>query len=162
MILGMAFSTPISLTSVTLANFSYPSVRNVYVLFDYGDFIAGSTKQGSPYIKMLSVTNRSDGKRRQSNISALLNLIYLAHLAFVDVRLGGIDTTGSKGLRSINADESTKSRITVYVIASILAGLLILVGMKIIMVYRRKKILKHDHNWDVKISCATSFQERTD
>ena len=37
-------------------------VRNVYALFNYGDFIAGSSaSRGDPYIQLLGTTNPAQG-----------------------------------------------------------------------------------------------------
>lgn len=39
----------------------YRVVRNVYTLFDYGDFIQDSTTLADPYIQLLSITSTSEG-----------------------------------------------------------------------------------------------------
>jgi len=101
MILGMAF------------------MRNVYVLFDYGNLVASSTKPSDPFIKMLSVTNVSN-----------------AHLSFVNVRLGGIDTTGSQRLRGINTRQA--NRKSLYVIIAASTGLLVVAVMGF-MVFNLKR-----------------------
>ncbi|KAG6885054.1 hypothetical protein C0993_006282 [Termitomyces sp. T159_Od127] len=36
------------------------SVRNVYVLMDYGDFILGSDRKNAPYVQFLSTTNATE------------------------------------------------------------------------------------------------------
>ena len=55
-------------------------VRNTYSLFNFGDFVDGSDSNvAAPYMQFLSVT---DPKR--------------AHNDFVNLRLGGVDTTGSQ------------------------------------------------------------------
>jgi Orthoreovirus membrane fusion protein p10 len=53
-------------------------VRNTYTLLDFGNWIESSNDQGNPYVQLLSVTD-----------------INAAHADFVNVRLNGVDTTGS-------------------------------------------------------------------
>ncbi|KAF9013317.1 aspartic peptidase domain-containing protein [Cyathus striatus] len=109
MILGMAF------------------MRNVYTVFDYGDFVTGSTKQKDPYAQMLSITNATE-----------------AHLDFVKVRLGGIDTTGSKGLAAgprSSSPSNPKSRTVRYIVAALCAfvGLLLMIFLIRYLNLRRKR-----------------------
>ena len=54
-------------------------MRNAYILFDYGDFVDGSTNTSAPYIQLLPTTDPSQ-----------------AHQDFVNARLGGKDTTSSQ------------------------------------------------------------------
>lgn len=54
-------------------------MRNVYLLVNYGDYVDGAKTKASPYVQLLSTTNPAS-----------------AHLDFINVRLGGIDTTGSQ------------------------------------------------------------------
>lgn len=49
------------LMSLTL--FFLLAVRNVYTLFDYGDFVENSTDVAQSYIKLLSTTNRTEGEK---------------------------------------------------------------------------------------------------
>ncbi|KAI0051787.1 acid protease [Auriscalpium vulgare] len=56
-------------------------LRNAYILINYGDFADGTTSKLDPYIQLLPTTNISS-----------------AHIDFVNVRLNGIDTTGSQTL----------------------------------------------------------------
>ncbi|THV03006.1 acid protease [Dendrothele bispora CBS 962.96] len=70
-------------------------LRNVYALFNYGDFIDGSmTNRGDPYMQILSTTD-----------------VPSSHLDFVEVRLGGVDTTGDQNLNPPNysTDDSSSS-----------------------------------------------------
>ncbi|KAF9806834.1 hypothetical protein IEO21_08514 [Rhodonia placenta] len=54
-------------------------LRNVYALFDYGNFVEDTSSDlGNPFIQLLPTTN-----------------LTAAHEAFVQVRLSGVDTTGS-------------------------------------------------------------------
>ncbi|OCH88665.1 acid protease [Obba rivulosa] len=54
-------------------------MRNVYTLLDYGSWVEDTSHdQGDPFIQLLSVTD-----------------VQKAHQDFVNVRLGGVDTTGS-------------------------------------------------------------------
>jgi hypothetical protein len=65
-------------------------IRNVYALFNFGDFVAGSTdNRGDPYLQFLSTTDPSE-----------------AHSDFVQVRLNGIDTTSTQTLKSIPSTSS--------------------------------------------------------
>lgn len=69
-------------------------IRNVYALFNFGDFIAGSTaNRGDPYLQFLSTTDPSE-----------------AHSDFVQVRLNGIDTTSTQTLKSIPSSSSGPSQ----------------------------------------------------
>ena len=55
-------------------------MRNVYSLFNFGDFVDGSpSNAAAPYVQLLPLT---DPKR--------------AHLDFVNARLDGVDTTGDQ------------------------------------------------------------------
>ncbi|KAF5330093.1 hypothetical protein D9758_018670 [Tetrapyrgos nigripes] len=59
-------------------------LRNVYALFDHGDFIEGSNEdRGDLYIQLLSTTD-----------------VPSSHLDFVEVRLSGDDTTGTQILNA--------------------------------------------------------------
>ncbi|KAF9046535.1 aspartic peptidase domain-containing protein [Panaeolus papilionaceus] len=101
MVLGMAF------------------MRNVYTLFDYGDFIQGSTTLADPYIQLLSITSTSE-----------------AHQDFVTVRLGGEDTTATRGIRDI---KSSTSRSTMYYIIAAVAVVAIVVAASILFILRAKR-----------------------
>ncbi|CAA7262972.1 unnamed protein product [Cyclocybe aegerita] len=104
MVLGMAF------------------MRNVYSLFDYGDFIEGSTALEDPYIQLLSITNMTE-----------------AHQDFVTVRLGGIDTTGTRGLRD-STSKSGPGRTLYYIIAAVaVVAVLVAVAIFFILRYRRRR-----------------------
>ncbi|CCM06639.1 uncharacterized protein FIBRA_08920 [Fibroporia radiculosa] len=68
-------------------------MRNVYALFDYGDFVEDtSTDLGSPFIQLLSTTN-----------------VAAAHAAFVSVRLNGVDTTGAASQALLPVSEEQHS-----------------------------------------------------
>jgi len=68
-------------------------VRNVYALFDYGNFNDDtSTDLGDPFIQMLPTTN-----------------LTAAHEAFVQVRLSGVDTTGSSSQQLLPASQEQHS-----------------------------------------------------
>ncbi|KIY63915.1 acid protease [Cylindrobasidium torrendii FP15055 ss-10] len=69
-----------------------PFLRNTYTLFDYGDFIDDEANQGDPYIQLLSITDPAE-----------------AHVDFVNVRLGGNDTTGNQTLKPAQALDTPSS-----------------------------------------------------
>ncbi|KAJ3483030.1 hypothetical protein NLI96_g6584 [Meripilus lineatus] len=70
-------------------------MRNVYSLFDYGDWLENSkVKKGDPYIQLLSVTDKA-----------------AAHADFVKVRLGGVDTTGDAAHQLLPADQGKSSPV---------------------------------------------------
>ncbi|PCH39890.1 acid protease [Wolfiporia cocos MD-104 SS10] len=55
-------------------------IRNVYALFDYGNFVEDTDHDlGEPFIQLLSTTNLTE-----------------AHETFVQVRMSGVDNTGAK------------------------------------------------------------------
>ncbi|KZT67266.1 acid protease [Daedalea quercina L-15889] len=75
MILGMAF------------------MRNVYALFDYGNFVEDTSQDlGDPFIQLLSTTN-----------------LTAAHESFVQARLSGVDTTGNASQALLPASEEQHS-----------------------------------------------------
>ncbi|TFK40751.1 aspartic peptidase domain-containing protein [Crucibulum laeve] len=98
-------------------------MRNVYTLFDYGDFVLGFNTTKDPYIQLLSITNATE-----------------AHSDFVTVRLGGLDTTGSKGLIEPKKTNSASSnpRTVYYIIAGVVAFMIILVAIYFIVRARRR------------------------
>ncbi|KAF8271974.1 aspartic peptidase domain-containing protein [Lactarius quietus] len=59
--------------------FGMAFLRNVYLLINYGDYVDGANTTASPYVQLLSTTDPAS-----------------AHLEFVNVRLGGTDTTGGQ------------------------------------------------------------------
>jgi len=60
MVLGMAFSKFWSFLWQNLFVTLTP-VRNVYSLFDYGDFIQNSSTLKNPYIQLHSITDMTEG-----------------------------------------------------------------------------------------------------
>ena len=72
------------------------TVRNAYTLFDYGDWVnESSNDRDDPYIQLLPTTNKTS-----------------AHNDFVQVRLNGVDTTGSASQALLPADQGQKSPIS--------------------------------------------------
>jgi len=57
-------------------------LRNVYLLVNYGDFQIGTTSRAAPFVQLLSTSNDTS----------------VLHQEFVQVRLNGVDTTGSQTL----------------------------------------------------------------
>jgi hypothetical protein len=71
-------------------------VRNFYTLFDYGNFVAGSSNdRGDPYVQLLSLTDTT---------TALAD--------FVKVRLNGSDTTGSASNVLLPASQESHSPVS--------------------------------------------------
>ncbi|KAF7348309.1 Peptidase A1 domain-containing protein [Mycena sanguinolenta] len=92
--------------------FGMAFLRNVYTLINFGDFVAGSTSKADPYIQFLSITDPAT-----------------AHQEFVNVRLGGVDTTTSvltHDSSSTDSASSSPSKKTYYIIAAAVAGALLL------------------------------------
>ncbi|KAF5319957.1 hypothetical protein D9611_010985 [Ephemerocybe angulata] len=109
MVLGMAF------------------LRNVYTLFDYGDFLpqsSNSDAKDTPYIQLLSLTEPSE-----------------AHSDFVTARLGGVDVP-PPGLLNDKSGAGGGSKTHVAAIAASIAviGVLFIVGGIFVIKARRKKI----------------------
>ncbi|KAH9033895.1 aspartic peptidase domain-containing protein [Lactarius pseudohatsudake] len=63
------------------------SLRNAYLLINYGDYVDGANTKAQPYVQLLSTTDPAS-----------------AHLDFVNVRLSGTDTTGGQMLSASNSD----------------------------------------------------------
>ena len=82
MILGMSFREPTSHPVYHVTHsIAFPSVRNAYMLVNFGDFIDGkANKVANPYVQLLPTTD---------NITE-------AHSDFVQVRLKGNDSTSSQ------------------------------------------------------------------
>jgi len=71
-------------------------VRNFYTLFDYGNFVAGSSNdRGDPYVQLLPLTDSA---------TALAD--------FVKVRLNGTDTTGSASNVLLPASQESHSPVS--------------------------------------------------
>ncbi|KAI0926855.1 hypothetical protein AcV5_007539 [Taiwanofungus camphoratus] len=68
-------------------------LRNVYTLFDYGNFMEDTDDDvGSPFIQLLSTTNMTQ-----------------AHETFVQIRLNGVDTTGASSQYLLPASQEQHS-----------------------------------------------------
>ncbi|KAJ6508387.1 aspartic peptidase domain-containing protein [Mycena sanguinolenta] len=109
--------------------FGMAFLRNVYTLVNFGDFIAGSTSKAAPYIQFLSITDPAT-----------------AHQEFVNVRLGGKDTTVSVLSANDNSSTSTTSsspsKKTYYIIAAAAAGALLLLVI-VAFVIRSQRSKRH-------------------
>ncbi|KAJ3553824.1 hypothetical protein NP233_g12559 [Leucocoprinus birnbaumii] len=116
-------------------------MRNVYTLFDYGDFVIGAnTTDGdkNPYIQMLSITDPHEGPPPLNfNLISTLTKNSTAHRDFVQTRLGGIDTTGSQHLLPPPAPK--KSPVVYYVIAAVVVVVVVIVVIGCIFWNRRRK-----------------------
>ncbi|KAI0064162.1 acid protease [Artomyces pyxidatus] len=110
------------------------SVRNSYLLVNYGDFVDGTTSKASPYVQLLSVTDTA-----------------LAHTDFVDVRLNGIDRTSDQRMtagvnpappNTTNQNNNsffTRHRTAIIIGAAAAGGLLLLLlGGATLSVIRRR------------------------
>ncbi|KAH9480602.1 Saccharopepsin [Psilocybe cubensis] len=100
MVLGMAF------------------MRNVYSLFDYGDFIQNSTLLETAYVQLHSLTDPAE-----------------AHADFVSVRLGGVDTTGDRVLK----DDNDARKKSIYYVIAIVAVVAILTIAVVVYFWRRRR-----------------------
>ncbi|KAJ3817766.1 aspartic peptidase domain-containing protein [Lentinula raphanica] len=102
-------------------------LRNVYALFNYGDFITdnNASARGDPYVQMISTTEPAD-----------------AHSDFVNQRLNGVDTTGSQTLgapTSTDSDSGSSSHRNLYLGLAIAAGVLALLFFLGAFCMRRNK-----------------------
>lgn len=78
-----------------LNNFPYISVRNAYMLLDFGDWIGESSDQEHPYIQLASIVNSQSAQQD-----------------FVNVRLGGNNTLSSSQWTLLPASEMQHSPIS--------------------------------------------------
>lgn len=71
-------------------------MRNTYTLFDYGDWVdESSNDRNDPYIQLLSTTDKASARND-----------------FIQVRLGGVDTTNATSQALLPADQGLKSPIS--------------------------------------------------
>lgn len=111
------------------AHHLFRTVRNVYILINYGDFVEGSSSTADPYIQMLATTEPVE-----------------AHQDFVNVRLGGKDDANWQLLPASSTGSSPKTestfirRIKYYwpIIAGV-AGFLVLVLIVSCLCVRRRR-----------------------
>ena len=108
---------------------TFHTVRNVYILIDYGDFVDGTSSTADPYIQLLATTEPTE-----------------AHQDFVQVRLGGKDDANWQLLPASSTGSSPKAesqfvrRVKYYwpIIAGV-AGFLILVLILSCLCVRRRR-----------------------
>jgi hypothetical protein len=115
------------------------ALRNFYTLFDYGNFIEDSSNDRSdPYVQLLSVTNAS-----------------AARADFINVRMGGVDMTGSSSQTLLPASQESHSPISAaekkqhiegavernwpYILLGCIAFVLIMLGSCIYACFCRKR-----------------------
>jgi hypothetical protein len=125
------------------------TVRNVYLLINYGDYVDGANTNASPYVQLLSTTNPAS-----------------AHLDFVNVRLGGTDTTGGQVLtdeptsssNDIDNIHKSSNHARTATIVGVVAGTLFLVATGIIVyfMYRRRQKRRLAPATDVSTANMTS------
>ncbi|KAK0464234.1 aspartic peptidase domain-containing protein [Desarmillaria tabescens] len=120
----ISFSTPGAQTYDMILGMSF--LRNVYAVFNYGDFIAegnDTSNRGDPYVQFLSTTDPTE-----------------AHSDFVTVRLNGNDTTGGQTLNGPTSSGSGGLPRAVYFgIAAGVLGLGLLLMVCAFFMNRRKK-----------------------
>lgn len=96
MILGMSFCKDLSLLQsahVNLISFFY-TVRNVYTLLDFGSWANGNSSD-HPFIQLVPITNSVQARQD-----------------FINIRLGGTDTTGSGQWALLPAGQGQQSPVT--------------------------------------------------
>ena len=132
MILGMIFCKYGCLFTSTVVLSSPATVRNAYLLINYGDFVDGTTTKASPYVQLLSVTDPAT-----------------AHQDFVTTRLGGVDTTGMQvftaGPGSSPNDVSSsggqqRSMLVIYIAISVSILLIFSAVAGYVILKRRRKL----------------------
>lgn len=82
------------------------------MLVNFGDFVEGGSSKSDPYIQLLSTTNDTAA----------------THKDFVDVRLGGKDTTTDKSTGNGSSPLSSKAKKFAIIGGAIALGALLLVG----------------------------------
>ncbi|KAJ6585305.1 acid protease [Mycena capillaripes] len=104
-------------------------LRNAYALMNFGDWVDDSSvDRGDPYIQLLPLTDAA-----------------AAHADFVNVRLGGVDTTGSSQYALLPADQQQHSPVSdeekkkkyeemilsrwPYILVGCLVGLALIIGL---------------------------------
>lgn len=108
-------------------------MRNVYTLFDYGDFVASPNetdqdRREPPYLQLLSLTEPSE-----------------AHQEFVSVRLGGVDRPPRPLLNTTRQDRAAngdgKSTQTTAIAASVtVVGVVLIVACILLANARRRRL----------------------
>ncbi|KAH9080403.1 aspartic peptidase domain-containing protein [Lactarius deliciosus] len=93
-------------------------LRNAYLLINYGDYVDGANTKAQPYVQLLSTTDPTS-----------------AHLDFVNVRLGGADTTGGQMLSASNPD-NVDDIDKPFLIGTVF---LVAIGMIAYFVYKRRQ-----------------------
>ncbi|KAH9179356.1 aspartic peptidase domain-containing protein [Lactarius sanguifluus] len=105
-------------------------LRNAYLLINYGDYVDGANTKAQPYVQLLSTTDPAS-----------------AHLDFVNVRLGGTDTTGGQMLSASNPDNVDdidkpfrRKKKTAKIIGAVIGTVfLVATGMVAYFVYKRRE-----------------------
>lgn len=104
--------------------FGMAFLRNVYTLINFGDFISGTTSKATPYMQFLSLTDPAE-----------------AHSDFVQVRLGGVDTT-TNVMTHTGSSSSSSNKTIYYIIAACVLGALVLLTVGAFFI-RRKRSRQH-------------------
>ncbi|KAF4617110.1 hypothetical protein D9613_005968 [Agrocybe pediades] len=103
--------------------FGMAFMRNVYSLFNYGGYSGNTDEEGiGPYVQLLSITDRAE-----------------AHSDFVTARLGGIDTTGSRGLKKANNSGSGRTPMFLYIVAVVVVIAVLIAGAVLFVLRRRRR-----------------------
>jgi hypothetical protein len=106
------------------------TVRNIYILIDYGDFVQGTSNTADPYIQLLATTELTE-----------------AHQDFVNVRLGGKDNANWQLLPPSSTGSSPKAesqlvrRLKYYwpIIAGVVGFIILVLIISCICVRRRRR-----------------------
>lgn len=140
-VLGMAFRefAPTWFCYDHAADYLAPdiTVRNAYILMNFGDFVDGSAGQvGDPFVQLHALTDPAE-----------------AHGDFVQQRLGGVDTTGLQTLLPAT-EEDTSAGVKApgrmpylpwIIVASVLGGLLFAFLVAYVFIWRRGRKYRRVH-----------------
>jgi hypothetical protein len=124
-----------------------PSVRNVYILINFGDFILGTTNRAAPFIQLLSTTNNSAQ----------------ATAEFVAVRGSNPAASSTAPVRPVNTssvDSTTSADITwfkahakiLFIIGALVLGAIAMFIIAIFYFYRRRARNRSQDAYSTKIT----------
>jgi hypothetical protein len=106
------------------------TVRNTYLLINYGDFVQGGFNTAPPYVQLLPTTNDTSG----------------THSDFVKVRLKGVDNGRKASTPSNSSKDKSESsltrRTTFYIVIAAIGAGLVLLTLLGVYCYRRRRVTK--------------------